>query len=123
MSTRQEQPIIGHVVYVYSQEHGMGMSFPALTIKGLALELAKDEDELERINSLPPRQAAIELLKFEAKLTSSSEKQTKEVKTTQAARPLKPVGSASKANLNDSPYEKDMTYQEFKEWEAKQKNK
>ena len=41
MSTRQEQPIIGHVVYVYSQEHGMGMSFPALTIKGLALELAE----------------------------------------------------------------------------------
>lgn len=89
----------------------------------LGYELAKDEDELERINSLPPRQAAIELLKFEAKLTSSSEKQTKEVKTTQAARPLKPVGSASKANLNDSPYEKDMTYQEFKEWEAKQKKK
>ena len=89
----------------------------------LGYELASNEEELERINALPPRQAAIELLKFEAKLLSSSEKTTekKEVKTTQAARPLKPVGSASKANLNDSPYEKEMTYAEFKEWSAKQK--
>lgn len=87
----------------------------------LAYELANNEDELERINSLPPRQSAIELLKFEAKLASSSEQKTKEVKTTSASRPLKPVGSASKANLNDSPYEKEMTYQEYKAWSAKQK--
>ena len=41
MSTRQEQPIIGHFVRVYSSEYEMGLSFPALTVKGVALELAE----------------------------------------------------------------------------------
>lgn len=87
----------------------------------LGYELANNEEELERINALPPRQAAIELLKFEAKLHSSSEQKPKEIKTTSASRPLKPVGSASKANISDSPYEKEMSYQEYKAWSAKQK--
>ena len=41
MNTTHEQSTLGHFVRAYSPEHEMGLSFPALTIKGLALELAE----------------------------------------------------------------------------------
>ena len=41
MNAHNEQRIIGHCVRVYSSEHELGLTFPAVTIKGLALELAE----------------------------------------------------------------------------------
>ncbi len=41
MSSAIEQEHLGHSVRVYSPEHELGICFPALTIKGLALELAE----------------------------------------------------------------------------------
>lgn len=87
----------------------------------LNYELAKNRDELIRINSLEPRKAQIELLKFEAKLQASSVEKTQQKRITPAARPLSPVSSSSKSYVDKSPYEKDMTYEEYKAWSAKQK--
>ena len=41
MNAHNEQPIIGHFVRVYSPEYELGLSFPALAVKGVALELAE----------------------------------------------------------------------------------
>lgn len=41
MSTNHEQYVMGHFVSFYDAEADMTMSFPAITIKGLALELAE----------------------------------------------------------------------------------
>lgn len=86
----------------------------------LIYELAKNRDEFERINSLSPFLAAREIGKFEAKLLKSSDssKQTKEIKTTKASAPLKPVGSNSKVTIEKSPDE--MDFQEYKKWREKQ---
>lgn len=41
MNSTTEQTRLGHCVRVYSPAYELGLSFPALTIKGLALELAE----------------------------------------------------------------------------------
>lgn len=40
-SATHDKPIIGHCVRAYSSEHQMGLTFPALALKDLALELAE----------------------------------------------------------------------------------
>lgn len=79
----------------------------------LIYELAKDHEELRRINSLPYLSAIRELGKFEAKLLAL-EPQKNQKQQTKAPPPIKPVGSKSAGKIEKSP--EDMTFQEFKKW-------
>ncbi len=80
-------------------------------------ELAKNKEELERINSLSPLSAARELGKLEAKLQSidASDDEPKKplIKTTKAPAPLKTLGKSSKSVVKDPD---EMNFQEFKKW-------
>ena len=82
----------------------------------LMYELAKNTKELERISKLSPIQAALEIGKLEAKITSSSKSAAPSVekKATKAPAPIDPVGgkggsvkkSLSDPNLSQAEYEK-----------------
>ncbi len=90
----------------------------------LMYTLAKDKAELLRICKLSPIQAAKELGKIEAKLTKqaeTSEKPAAQAKTTQAPKPIAPVGTKSSGAATKSPDE--MSYQEFKAWRESQSKK
>lgn len=80
----------------------------------LSYELAKNEDELVRINSLPPLAMAKEIGKLEDKISSKYDSSPKEKKTTKAPAPLTPVSGSSKGSK--SPNE--MSFQEYKAWRA-----
>lgn len=83
----------------------------------LMYELAKDREEFERINKLPPLAAARALGRLESRI-SSSEKQKPEIKkTTKAPPPMTPVGSKVRASTK-SPDQ--MSYREFKAWREAQ---
>lgn len=84
-------------------------------------ELAKDRDELERINRLSPIAAAREIGKIEARLAkeSSSAKETTEKKITKAPPPIAPVGSKGSAKTIKSP--DDMSFSEYKKWRESNK--
>lgn len=89
----------------------------------LMYELAKRPEEYEKINGLPPVKAATALGRFEAKYVSPSSdepEQTVKKKTT-APKPLSPVKSKGSNTSTKSPDE--MSYQEYKEWRAKQLKK
>lgn len=80
----------------------------------LMYELAKDREELERINSLSAVQAAREIGKIEARLSKADFTQTKEIKTTKAPPPISPVSNKGTSKSTKSPDE--MSYAEFKKW-------
>jgi hypothetical protein len=81
----------------------------------LIYELAKNTEELDRLNRLAPLAAARELGRLEAKFASktSSPKEQETKKTTQAPKPLTPVGGKGAAveksitdpNLTQAEYE------------------
>lgn len=78
----------------------------------LAYELAKNRDEMERINSLPPSQLWMELGMIKARLT----KPQKEKKTTKAPTPIAPVKSKG-GKVQKDP--EDMTQKEYEAWRQK----
>lgn len=77
----------------------------------LAYALAKDPDELERINRLPPIAAARELGKLEARL-SESPKETKP-RITKAPPPPRPVSGKSEKTVKKSIYDPDLSFEEY----------
>ncbi len=79
----------------------------------LMYHLMKDREEFERINALPPVQAAREIGKFEARLASKKEQPKQEIKKPKAPQPLNPVSARSSGVAKDP---EKMTYQEFKKW-------
>lgn len=83
----------------------------------IVYELARNPDELKRINSLGVVQAGKEIGKLEAKLAKAQESsKTVETKITKAPPPLKPVGSAKSGALIKSIDE--MSFQEYKKARA-----
>lgn len=83
----------------------------------LSYELAKNREEYKRICELSPLAAARELGRFEASLVV---KAPKEVKTTKAPAPIKPVGSGggpAKKTLADASK---MDQKEFEAWVREQ---
>lgn len=85
----------------------------------LLYELAKQPDELMRINSLSPFKQAIEVGKLEAKLQEKKAEKKQEIKETKAPPPLKPVTAKGIPKVTKSV--DDMTYEEYKAWRAKNK--
>jgi hypothetical protein len=84
-------------------------------------ELAQNRDEYARINSLSPIQAAKEIGKIEARISSSiseSTNQNTKVKTTKVPKPIQPVGSSGGGGSSTKSPDK-MSYQEYKKWRAK----
>lgn len=81
----------------------------------LMYELAKDPDELERINKLPAIQAARELGKLEAKIVaqSKSPEEKKQQKITKAPPPPKPVSGKSEKTVKKSIYDPDISQEEY----------
>lgn len=81
----------------------------------LMYELSKDPDELERICSLPPMSAAREFGKFETRIMKSSEpkKEAKEIKTTKAPKPIKPVGAKASGSGKKDIYDPNLSQAEF----------
>lgn len=80
----------------------------------LLYEIAKDEALYEKINKMHPIDAARELGKIEAKLSSSESETKKEAKVTKAPAPIKTLSSNAKAQKSPD----DMDFQEFKKWRA-----
>lgn len=75
-------------------------------------ELAKDQNELDRLCSLPPLAAAREFGKYEMRFDKSSEPEKKEVKKSKPA-PLKTVGANTGGATKKSIYDKDLSQAEF----------
>lgn len=78
----------------------------------LLYELAKNPKELERINSLPPAAVYKEIGKLEAKFEQKSSP-APVVKTTNAPRPIKPVGANSTAASTKSIYDENISQAEY----------
>lgn len=89
----------------------------------LAYELSKNVEELERINALPPFQAARELGKLEAKLSDSSLSRKTEVKVSKAPKPINPVGSKSSGSSTKSIYDPDLSQKEYERLRNEQMRK
>lgn len=85
----------------------------------LLYELAKEPEELERLNKLTPIKAARELGKIEARLQKATEspKEPKEFKKTKAPPPLKTVGAGS-ASVKKTIYDPGLTQAEYEELRA-----
>lgn len=75
-------------------------------------ELAQDPDEVDRLNSLPPHRALIELGKLEAKFASKPEAKTQAKKASSAPAPVTPIKGSAKSTK--SPEE--MTDREYIDW-------
>lgn len=81
-------------------------------------ELAKNRKEAERIATLPYRDVVREIAKLEARLTAASEKPKVETKkTTQAPKPIEPVGGG-KTQVSKSPEE--MSFPEYEKYRRQQ---
>jgi len=89
----------------------------------LMYALAKNREEFERINSLPPLAAARELGKFEAKLNAKPSEETKpEKKITKAPAPIAPVGSKG-GTVEKSIYDaENLSQREYEELRAKKRS-
>lgn len=81
-------------------------------------ELAKNREELERINRLSPIAQAREIGKIEARL-SGKPSDKKEAKVSKAPAPVSPVGTKGSLKTTKSPDE--MTFQEYKKWREQNK--
>jgi hypothetical protein len=79
----------------------------------LMYELAKNREEFERINSLPPIAAARELGRIEARLTASTEKRSEAKKVTSAPRPVAPVGRSSGASVKPALNDPNIPFAEY----------
>ena len=83
----------------------------------LMYELAKNRDFYSSLCKMSPIQAARELGKFEAKMSSSNSEEKLTKKITSAPKPLSSVGSG-KGVVNKSPDE--MNQKEYEKWRAEQ---
>lgn len=81
-------------------------------------ELAKNREELERINRLSPIAQAREIGKIEARLGEKNQKKP-EAKVSKAPAPVSPVGTKGSLKTTKSPDE--MTFQEYKKWREQNK--
>jgi hypothetical protein len=80
----------------------------------LLYELAKNPDELERINKLHPIAAARELGKLESRLAQASgERKPETKKTTSAPKPLDPVGTGGKGSIPKSISDPNLSQAEY----------
>lgn len=88
----------------------------------LMYALAKDRAEFERINQLPPIAAARELGRYESKLAASSvdSKKPEAKKTTQAPKPISPVGSKG-GTVEKSIYDPNLSQKEYEALRAKER--
>lgn len=89
----------------------------------LAYELAKNREEFERLNKLPPTALARAIGKVEARLeasrASSEEKKPEPKKITQAPKPIEPIGSG-KAVVAKSITDPDISYAEYEKLRREQ---
>jgi hypothetical protein len=85
----------------------------------LLYALGKEPELLKRICAMPAIQAAREIGKFEAKLSSPS-LPVAEAKTTKAPKPIKPVGTNTADVSTKQPWE--MSYREYVAWREKHPN-
>lgn len=84
----------------------------------LWFELAKDKDAYEKLNRMSALQAAKEIGKIEARLTSSVKKETpKEPQTTKAPAPISPV-TKSAANVKKSIHDEDLSQADYERMRA-----
>lgn len=86
----------------------------------LMYSLAKNREELERINALSPIAAARELGKFEAKIKAQSESRPKKKTTTKAPKPLSAIGGKSGGSVKKSIYDPNLSYKEYERLRAEQ---
>lgn len=87
----------------------------------LLYALAKNREELDRINALPALAAARELGKFEAKFVTESSTKTTEIKTTKAPKPIKPLGANSSGQTKKSIHDADISQDEYERLRMEQK--
>jgi len=86
----------------------------------IVYELARNPEELKRINSLGVIQAGKEIGKLEAKLAKAQESsKTETKKTTQAPPPVKPVGAKSGV-IKKSIYDANLSQREYEQLRAEQ---
>jgi hypothetical protein len=89
----------------------------------LLYELAKNRTEFERINKLGPLAAAREIGRFEARFIKASEDPKPEPKkTTQAPKPIAPVGGKS-GKVEKSIYDATLSQREYEALRDKQTRK
>lgn len=86
-------------------------------------ELAKNREELERINKLSPLALAKEMGKIEFRLKSAAKDSVAETKnkTTQAPKPINPIGSKGKQS-EKSIYDANLSQKEYEALRAKQRS-
>ena len=80
-------------------------------------EIAKDLDLYQKLVTLTPLKAAIEVGKIESKIlakTSKTSSQKNKVTKTKAPKPISPIGSSKTGSSKKNPDE--MSYQEYKKW-------
>lgn len=89
----------------------------------LAYELAKNREEFERINKLPPLAAARELGRIESKIAAKAteEKKPEPKKTTKAPQPITPVGSKGGV-VEKSIFDESLSQKEYEALRAKQRS-
>lgn len=86
----------------------------------LMYELARNREEYARICKLPPLAAAREMGRLDARLSKSSEEHKPELKkTTQAPKPIAPVGSKG-GKVEKSIYDPNLSQKEYEDIRAKQ---
>lgn len=79
----------------------------------LIYELAKNREEYERINKLPPLAAARELGRLEARIASQSPDKKEPKKTTNAPKPIDPVGSRGASKLSKSIFDPGISQRDY----------
>jgi hypothetical protein len=85
-------------------------------------ELAKNREEAERISGLPPVAAAREIGKLEARLSAASDKPKVEPKkTTQAPKPLSPVGGKGVVEVSLENAKTQAEYEAIRRKQMKQR--
>jgi hypothetical protein len=80
----------------------------------LMYELAKNRDEFEKLNKLPPLAAARELGRIESRISSkSTEKKVETKKITSAPKPIEPVGAGGKGSTPKSITDPNLSQAEY----------
>ena len=118
---KKKQTDFVSVIEDFTEEHGNVSFSPALeeaivsSENGPALiyELAKNKAEFDRINALGVVAASREIGKLEARLAKAAEASTNEVKTTQAPKPITPVGSKAGSGTKKSIYDPNISQAEY----------
>lgn len=119
---KKEQSDYDEVIADFIEEHGDITFSPGLHElimtsdlgPAIAYELAKNKEELDRINALSPLVAAREIGKLELRLSKDSESSKKpEIKTTKAPPPLKPVGGNGSAKIAKSISDPNISQRDY----------